>query len=79
MRIAVLTFKIAKLGLLGDVPACTDFTTKPWVEEAGVRVLDQPFVAHGNIATAGGCLASHYLTAWMIARLAGWGRGRRNR
>ena len=63
---------LAKLGLLGDVPACTDSTTKPWVEEAGVWVLDQPFVAHGNIATAGGCLASHYLAAWMIARLAGW-------
>src|SRR5262249_41741723 len=40
--------------------------------EAGVRVLDQPFVAHGNVATAGGCLASHYLAAWVIARLAGW-------
>ena len=64
---------LAKLGLLADVPACTDSATKPWVEEAGVRVLDQPFVAHGNVATAGGCLASHYLAAWVIARLAGWG------
>ena len=63
---------LAKLGLLGNVPACTDSTTKPSVEEAGVRVLDQPFVAHGNVATAGGCLASHYLAAWVIARLAGW-------
>ena len=63
---------LAKLGLLSDVPACTDSTTKPWVEEAGVRVLEQPFVAHGNVATAGGCLASHYLAAWVIARLAGW-------
>src|SRR5262249_14771837 len=54
---------LAKLGLLADVPACTDSTTKPWVEAAGVRVLDQPFVAHGNVATAGGCLASHYLAA----------------
>ena len=63
---------LAKLGLLADVPACTDSTTKPWVEEAGVRVQDQPFVAHGNVATAGGCLASHYLAAWVIARLAGW-------
>ena len=63
---------LAKLGLLADVPACTDSKTKPWVEEAGVRVLDQPFVAHGNIATAGGCLASHYLAAWVIARLGGW-------
>jgi hypothetical protein len=29
-------------------------------------------VAHGNVATAGGCLGSHYLAAWVIARLAGW-------
>jgi hypothetical protein len=34
-------------------------------------VLNQPFFAKGNIATAGGCLASHYLAAWMIARLEG--------
>jgi transcriptional regulator GlxA family with amidase domain len=63
---------LAKLGLLANLPACTDSKTKPWVEEAGVKVLDQPFVAHGNIATAGGCLGSHYLAAWIIARLAGW-------
>ena len=63
---------LAKLGLLANLPACTDSKTKPWVEEAGVEVLDQPFVAHGNVATAGGCLASHYLAAWVIARLAGW-------
>lgn len=63
---------LAKLGLLANVPACTDSKTKPWVEEAGVEVLDQPFVAHGNVATAGGCLASHYLAAWVIARLVGW-------
>jgi transcriptional regulator GlxA family with amidase domain len=63
---------LAKLGLLANVPACTDSKTRPWVEEAGVKVLDQPFVAHGNIATAGGCLASHYLAAWVIALLAGW-------
>jgi len=63
---------LARLGLLGGVPACTDSRTKPWVQEAGIEVLDQPFVAHGNVATAGGCLASHYLAAWIIARLAGW-------
>lgn len=64
------TLVLAKLGLIGDLPACTDLTTKPWVIEAGVQVLDAPFVAHGNVATAGGCLASQYLAAWMIARLA---------
>jgi transcriptional regulator GlxA family with amidase domain len=62
------TLLLSKLGLLGDLPACTDLTTKPWVIEAGVRVLDQPFYADGNIATAGGCLASQYLAAWMILR-----------
>jgi transcriptional regulator GlxA family with amidase domain len=65
------TLVLARLGLLDDVPACTDLTTKPWVEEAGVDVLNQPFVAKGNVATAGGCLASQYLAAWVIARLEG--------
>jgi transcriptional regulator GlxA family with amidase domain len=65
------TLVLAKLGLINGVPACTDLTTKPWVEEAGVEVLNQPFVARGNVATAGGCLASQYLAAWVIARLAG--------
>lgn len=65
------TLVLAKLGLLDGVSACTDLTTKPWVEEAGVTVLNQPFFARNNIATAGGCLASQYLAAWMIARLVG--------
>lgn len=65
------TLVLAKLGLLNAVPACTDLTTKPWVQEAGVDVLNQPFFAKGNVATAGGCLASPYLAAWLIARLEG--------
>ena len=60
---------LAKLGLLDDVPACTDITTLPWIKEVGVEVLNQAFFAKGNVATAGGCLASHYLAAWVIARL----------
>ncbi|GAA5083636.1 DJ-1/PfpI family protein [Nocardia iowensis] len=63
------TLVLAELGLLDGVPACTDLTTKPWVQAAGVDVLNQPFFAKGNVATAGGCLASPYLAAWMIARL----------
>lgn len=62
---------LAKLGLLDCIPACTDLTTKPWVQEAGVDVVDQPFFAKGNIATAGGCLGSQYLASWVIARLEG--------
>lgn len=65
------TLILAKLGLLNGVPACTDLTTKPWVEEAGVAVLNQAFVARQNVATAGGCLSSQYLAAWVIARLEG--------
>lgn len=65
------TLILARLGLLGDVPACTDLTTKPWVQEAGVKVLNQPFHAQGNVATAGGCFAAPYLAAWVIARLEG--------
>jgi transcriptional regulator GlxA family with amidase domain len=65
------TLILAKLGLLNGVPACTDLTTKPWVQEAGIDVLNQPFTAKGNVATAGGCLSSQYLAAWMIARLEG--------
>lgn len=60
---------LAKLGLIDE--ACTDLTTKPWVIAAGVRVRDQPFFARGAVATAGGCLASPYLAAWIIARLSG--------
>ena len=62
---------MARLGLLADMPACTDLTTKPWLVEAGVRVEEAPFHARGPIATAGGCLASQYLAAWMMLRGAG--------
>ncbi|MCY1458872.1 hypothetical protein D9M71_762920 [compost metagenome] len=34
-------------------------------------MLDQPFFASGNLATAGGCLSAPYLAAWVIAKLAG--------
>jgi transcriptional regulator GlxA family with amidase domain len=62
---------LATLGLLGSMPVCTDTTTRPFVEERGIRVLDQPFHAEGPIATAGGCLASLYLGAWAISRTVG--------
>ena len=65
------TLMLAKLGFLKKIPACTDLLTKPWVQEAGVDVLNQPLYAAGNLATAGGCLASQYLAAWVIARLEG--------
>jgi transcriptional regulator GlxA family with amidase domain len=65
------TLVLAKLGLLDGIPACTDSISKPWVREAGVEVLNQPFFANENVATAGGCLSSAYLAGWMISRLEG--------
>ena len=62
---------MAKLGLIGTVPACTDLTSKPWVQAAGVNILNQPFFASGNLATAGGCLSAQYLSAWIVGRLKG--------
>lgn len=65
------TLVLARLGLLDAVPACTDLITKPWVQEAGVNVLNQAFFASGNVATAGGCLGAQYLASWIIARVEG--------
>ncbi|WP_293935527.1 DJ-1/PfpI family protein [Iodobacter sp.] len=65
------TLILAKLGLLVKIPACTDLTSKPWVQEAGAKVLNQPFFAQGNSATAGGGMAAPYLAAWIIARTEG--------
>ena len=65
------TLLLATLGLLNGLPACTDLTTKPWVIEAGIDVLNQPFIANGNLATAGGCMSSQYLAAWVISKMAG--------
>lgn len=62
---------LARLGLLGSMPVCTDTASRPFVEDCGVTVLDQPFHADGAIATAGGCLASLHLGAWAISRTMG--------
>jgi len=62
---------LAKLGLLASQPACTDVVTRPLLEAAGVKVLEQSFFARGNVATAGGCLSSTYLASWVLCRLLG--------
>lgn len=36
-----------------------------------MEVLNQPFYARGNVATAGGCLAAPYIAAWIVARSQG--------
>jgi putative intracellular protease/amidase len=62
---------LAKLGLANEQPICTDRSTRPYAEAAGLRVLEQPFFCQGNVASAGGCLSGYYLATWMIWRLAG--------
>jgi transcriptional regulator GlxA family with amidase domain len=61
---------LAKLGLLEGKTATTYPTSKPLLETLGVEVVERPFIAHGNVATAGGCLAQQYLIGWVIEKLA---------
>jgi transcriptional regulator GlxA family with amidase domain len=61
---------LAKLGLLEGKTATTYPTVRPALEALGVEVVERPFVAHGNVATAGGCLAQQYLVGWVVANLA---------
>jgi transcriptional regulator GlxA family with amidase domain len=62
---------MAALGLLEGMPACTDLVTRPSLEKRGQTVINQAFHARGNVATAGGCLASQYIAAWIISRKLG--------
>jgi putative intracellular protease/amidase len=61
---------LAKLGLLEGKTATTYPTAKSALESFGIEVVEKPFIAHGKIATAGGCLAQQYLIHWMIENLA---------
>jgi transcriptional regulator GlxA family with amidase domain len=63
---------LAALGLVAPgETVCTDLTTAPRAREAGLVVSDKPFLVRGNIATAGGCLASQYIAAWIVGRALG--------
>jgi putative intracellular protease/amidase len=61
---------LARLGLLDGKTATTYPTSKAVLENLGVEVIEKPFVAHGRVATAGGCLAQQYLIGWVIENLA---------
>ena len=37
----------------------------------GVKVVEEPFVREGNVATAAGCLAAQYLAGWVLEELLG--------
>lgn len=61
---------LGALGLLDGMTATTYPTVYKELRELGVDVLeDQHLVAHGNIATAAGCLAAVDLVGWAIEKL----------
>jgi transcriptional regulator GlxA family with amidase domain len=62
---------LAALGLLKGKRATTYPTSVKQLREFGVDVVEKPFVAEGNVATAAGCLASQYLCGWIIERHLG--------
>lgn len=62
---------LAALGLLNGKTATTYPTAKGMLEGFGVKVVERPFVAEGNVATAAGCLAVQYLVGWVIERTVG--------
>jgi transcriptional regulator GlxA family with amidase domain len=61
---------LAALGLLTGKTATTYPTTKQALEGLGITVEEKPFIAHGNIATSGGCLAAQYIVGWVVERKA---------
>jgi putative intracellular protease/amidase len=62
---------LAALGLLEGKRATTYPTAAQLLRDAGVDVVDEPFVREGNIATAAACLAGVDLAAWVIEGLLG--------
>ncbi len=60
---------LAAKGLLAGLSATTYPTARRELEAYGVRVLERPFVQHGRIATAAGCLAAQELAGWVIETL----------
>jgi transcriptional regulator GlxA family with amidase domain len=60
-----------QLGLVNNTPISTDRKTAKLFNANEVKVLEEPFYSAGNIATAGGCLSSLYLAAWVIWRTLG--------
>lgn len=62
---------MSALGLFTGEPVSTDLMTAPLLARSGLTVSTHCFHAKGNVATAGGCLASQYIAAWIIGRCLG--------
>ena len=59
------------LGLVKE-GVSTDTMTAPKLVAKGVDLSDRPLHVEGNVASAGGCLASYYLAAWAITKATNW-------
>nr|WP_051137987.1 DJ-1/PfpI family protein [Burkholderia cepacia] len=59
-------FVLERLGLLPGGRATTHPDARRGLMDRGLQVPDQPLVCHGNVATAGGCVAALYLTGWLV-------------
>ncbi|CAM2005604.1 DJ-1/PfpI family protein [Acanthopleuribacter pedis] len=62
---------LGALGLLAGKRATTYPSAKPLLEAYGVKVVEEPFVVQGNVATAGGCFAAQYLVGWILEQFLG--------
>jgi transcriptional regulator GlxA family with amidase domain len=62
---------LGALGLLAGKTATTYATVFPELEAMGISTERKALVAHGSIATAGGCLAGLDLAEWLVAGLIG--------
>ncbi len=62
---------LAALGLLDGLTATTYPTATRDLQAFGIEVIEKPLVAHGNIATAAGCLAAIDLVGWMVNKTHG--------
>lgn len=60
---------LAALGLLEGLTATTYPTAIEELKSFGIEVEDKALVAHGNIATAAGCLAAIDLVSFVIEKL----------
>lgn len=52
-------------------PICTDLASAPSIKALGFTTPGKPFHVEGDVASAGGCLSSQYVAAWIAARLKG--------
>jgi len=68
---------LGALGLLKGQAATTYPTAEKELSAMGVQVIERPLVIHDNIATAGGCLSTLYLIAWILQRTVGIAETRR--